>query len=1109
MLKEKVLLRKMSRNKNGISILLMILILSMSIIPIINAEQEVFDAEGGFVAGINGYPWLCTTFYSNYTKMFYAFFQYNRPLVGHTAYYTYSRDGIIWANETRLFWSDAPTSHRMGNGDWDIYIEPNGRYIHVAFLDYENYSPNAIMYFKRELFLNGSLGVLDGGLDAPQNIMDTDLGAYGEASDCVDITLDNESYAYITFESNDAGVNSGFLIQSDYPIPFNGVWEHDNLTLDNAQPAIFGNLWDNDFEVMVTTNGDGVTETGVGRGVHWIVVHENSFGSAQEAIRSARNYYNGSGWYEENCGDSNLADHEGGDWADNLFDVVSIGNMTILAHQTENGNDFIQLNYGVRIGTNDWTNEFSVSPQYPGDDGSMQIHPKIAIDYNRNILFVWNIVEPDNNTVWYRIGRIHFNGSTTWTTNTTEWESWDTFATWEYVDLSSGQSEPLGVNVPLSMTYDDDVDNNIYHDYLFPNDGELEIPYKYDNTTLTSDGWILDDEWIFMGEKYLFTSYVGGGTTFELSFNDGYDTHTIKMNFENNTQTLSTSNDENDEFVTGLYFSNYTLLSDNFTQEIIWGWIPEKNIVDDVNTSVSYILYNEEFNVTLSGDTGISFNIYNLGGLVAYDFNGGGRTVGGEPFELWCDDGNGNYSYAETIFRKLQHVHFLAELDYDPTWLLNRKWGDYAGDGWVTFGIDYRIDSTWVEGWECQIYIQESQVGHYAGAKDASFIKMNVEWYNRGIFIKQDTIYAYSYGYFPSGGNESDRTTFNFWVDLWFNKMNASSVVGGRVNAYQYGMREEGWWVWSSFSPVIGNVTASMFFDDLYDGTNNVTTVRNIELIRFRTTLNRTGNYDSRWRLYPYEVFNYKTADDRMEGLDTPVFVETTVIDMPKIGFVAPIVKAIQAISTGITRAMFNVVKIMIGALDTFIVDILHSPVSMSQMIEWVMIQGSYITMYLSTILLYVSQMLTVFSQMIEFVVSIITYFTNIIIWVMTTVIPFPIHVIRFIIAIINGNSYTIGYWTWNLGDYSELIQGALTIGSISVGYMFTLWILWGNMYGEGEFDMEGLPKRIIMMFQYLRETFQSVFWIFNRMRNEIISIYNFIRSHIPQIGGGGGETTE
>jgi hypothetical protein len=1044
--------------------------------------------------------------YSNYSNQFYSIFSYIGVGWGQEGImYSRSADGMGWIN-TSTFPSVFPSIGSLGRGmglgrEMDFYMTPDGRYIYYAGEEYgtddlwwgkvgiDNITGNLYTIVDSTQILDGIYG---GGVDP--------IWGTKKVEDEYSIVVDKENYVYIGMEVGWSGQKTYLVIKSNAP---------DSFTFES-----FGDSWGIEFEWIANggANPDNTEMHGQ------LFPYHN-----EEDIGIVWGYYQNAGtqelhrtlWYDNSTDDwitmggSIFNDDEGGDWGDDNWGLGWSSDLTVIFKQHESNPESwigLEAKYLNHI-TNTWENQTQISFDLSGDAGSERFYPLVEVREGINAVnFIWAL--QGNGTIWYR--RMYPNG----TLEAIQELETNLDNNILHAYFSSG-GRGLGP-MPVSWLVDEakipeypNQGDFILHNYVTFLEDDWELPYQYLNTTLESDGWVLDDEWIFMGERYLFTSYTIGATTFELFFNDGYDTHTIRMEFYNESERLVTSNDERDEFVTGLYFSNYTIMNDNVTQEIVWGWIPDKNIVDDVDVLVYYTITNEDFDVSTTALTGISFHIYNLGGFVSYDFYGvAGRITGGEPFELYCENGTNVYAYAETIFRRLQHVHFLAELDYDPTWTVNH-WDDFSGGGWITYGIDYRINSTWVEGWECQIYIQESQVGHFGVAKDASFIRMNVEWYNRGVKIKENTIYAYSYGYYPAGGNESSRTTFNFWVDLWFNKMNSSSVVGGRVNAYQYGMRQEGWWMWSSVAPVIGNVTASMFFDDLRDGNNNVTTVRNIELMRFRASINRTVAWDSRWYLYPYEVFNYKTADDRMEGVDTPVFVETTVIDMPKTGFVAPIVKAIQGISTAISKAMFNMVKLLIGALDTLLVDILHSPVSMSQMIDWIMIQGQYITEYLSTVLLYVSQMLEVFSQMITFVVSIITYFTNVIIWVLVNVVPFPLHVIRFIIAIINGNTYTIGGMTWDLTVGSELIQGALSIGSITIGYSFVMWILWGNMKAEGELDMEGMPKRIIMMFSYLRETFQSVFWIFNRMRNEVISLYNFIRSHIPQIGGGGGETSE
>jgi hypothetical protein len=556
---------------------------------VVNAEELAFEAELNFDVYTNSPPWLTLTWYSNYSKLFYGIFGYNRPAVGNTAYYVTSPDGINWTNHTRLFFPDSGSAWDVTSGRWDIYIEPNGRYIHGAMIKTAT-SPNAIYYFKRELFPNGTLGTCGLGTRQPELVAQTTFGAFGEANKYIDIYLDNESYPYITFTTLSGGFESGHLLAGNNPIPSNGTWNEGDYTYTEYQ-AQFGNLWDDQWKCTVTGVSDGVTETGFGRGVHWMETHESSLASNKEISSSAKNFYNGSGWvsFDDSAG-SAMWDVEGGDWADNAWDIVAIGNITLIVKQTEQENtpDRIQLSYGTKIGGGDWSdNKKIVSFEVLGDGGAQIFNPMIGVDYNRSVVIVFGLHKPDgNDTVWYRKGIIGFDGIMTWLTNITEWESWKQNGAWDFNDYSSGSAEPLGANVPLSMIYQDDFDKEILHDYIFTeNNGELPLPaMAHFNTSLYNDFdgvGLKDDDWLFEGEIYRFETFAIGADEFFINFTDGQ--HEIKFRFDASDEQLYITAGE--RFVIGEIHTNYTLLSTG-VQIFSWRFVPDINIVDIENTTV-------------------------------------------------------------------------------------------------------------------------------------------------------------------------------------------------------------------------------------------------------------------------------------------------------------------------------------------------------------------------------------------------------------------------------------------------------------------------------------------------------------------------------------------
>jgi len=465
------------------------------------------------------------------------------------------------------------------------------------------------------------------------------------------------------------------------------------------------------------------------------------------------------------------------------------------------------------------------------------------------------------------------------------------------------------------------------------------IPVSHLNTTLSTGvngavlvGYGAENEWVFMGERYYFTSYVSGATTFKLYFNDGYDIHTINFKWDNTTKVLSTDNDENDEFVTGLFYSDYELTG--FTHKIIWGWIPDKNIVDDWNVTVSYELYNEASNTTITNSTGITFRLHNLGGFGQYDHTNRGKTgrlEGGDQFEIWNSgwfySGESDEVNATGIWRRLQAIHTTFSFYRQRPYVGGYYTSITSDDDRIYFGIDYYENGSWINVLEVRITIEDSGlVGRGGLNADSSYDVLNVTWWTQGVMEKQDIITVYNHGYSFYGDEPNNRTYNRLWLDLWFNKLNSSTVVGGRIAPYYNGMWEWDanpfWFGYGDFAPFFTNNSAetSIYYTILKNSTGSIRSCYGLEVMRFYDGIRKTDDFlGYLWQIQDFQIFDVNLADDRMEGIDTPIFVEPENPSMPKGGgFLQPLVNAINGISTMITKSIFNLIKLLMGAVGSF-----------------------------------------------------------------------------------------------------------------------------------------------------------------------------------------------
>jgi hypothetical protein len=577
--------------------------------------------------------------------------------------------------------------------------------------------------------------------------------------------------------------------------------------------------------------------------------------------------------------------------------------------------------------TNTWENQTQISFDLSGDAGSERFYPLVEVREGSNsVNFIWAL--QNNGTIWYR--RMYPNG----TLEAIQELETNLANNILHAYFSSG-GRGLGpmpvswlVNEASIPEYPDQGDF-ILHNYVTFLEDDWVIPYAHLNTTLYDENGLANDGWLFEGDIYTFESYFFGADQFFLNFSDGQ--HDIYFRFDGSTNYTYVESDEG--FVIGDIYTEYSIYPDG-TQRVLWRFIPDINIVDIANTTVFYYVYNETLNTGTYATTGIFFNIYNLGGLTYYTFVGdGGRTAYGSPFELHATDGNlSSSAKAEQIFRKLQHINFLIEIDQDNEWEGGDHFDIDAGVGYVDIGIDYRLNASWVEGFKIRLFVQSANVGHYGvGGNDHNWVEWSVVFYNydpsSGIQqgLQSRLIYSNHWGY----ENEQltpdyhNRTSSQLFIDLWFDKTNASTTVASQVNSYYYGMREHGsaWWFgYGIFQPMISDYDNAKFLDDLYDEGGNVTNVQKFDLMRFYIEVgkvNITDGNDETWLIRGVEDMHREEAIDRMMGIDEPTFVQTKVLDMPQTGFINAIKDAINGLSKLIWSGAFQFVKLLMGAIGT------------------------------------------------------------------------------------------------------------------------------------------------------------------------------------------------
>lgn len=515
------------------------------------------------------------------------------------------------------------------------------------------------------------------------------------------------------------------------------------------------------------------------------------------------------------------------------------------------------------------------------------------------------------------------------------------------------------------------------------------------------------------------------------------------------------------------------------------------------------------------GETGYTVNFFNLGGMVSYVKVGdAGHNKGDDILSIYAQD-VGSYIEASIIWDKLQHQHLTLELDNGGVWdSINNKFINMTG-GLYEFGMNYFINNTILNGWKTRIYVESSDVGNHGVGVDKDWVNWEIEHYiyNRTIddwMIKKESNLISNYdGYDHTSSihGYTNKTTIKFFVDLWFSNENSSKIIATRINPEFFGMYEQGssfWFGYGAFRPYFGDETVSIFYDNIYDGNMNVvSSSEKVSLVQFWVRVEKiTGK--EKYQLTNFVMKNSQFASYKMGGIDTPAYVATKVINMPRTGFLTPLVKAIQGIGSLIWGACMGFIYVLISSIDGLLVYLGLPEGMVSSMIGWVSIQASTIWSWISTVTSYTVDMLYVFVQLANFIISFMGYILSAITWVVIWVLPIPLHIFLFILAIITSGSWTYGGYTWDFSAYSDITGAFWAIAPYMIAWGFSVWLF----LGRGD-DIGGFPHRLMDTFRFIKEGYTNLFWIFNHMRNEIITMYNFVRSHIPFLGSGGGETEE
>lgn len=430
-------------------------------------------------------------------------------------------------------------------------------------------------------------------------------------------------------------------------------------------------------------------------------------------------------------------------------------------------------------------------------------------------------------------------------------------------------------------------------------------------------------DWVFQGEAYYTfqaeIACINGSSTFdtiEIAFTDGV--HWINASYDH--QDSGWLLESGEEYV-NLQDGTTSVFGAKLTVTFLIYF--ESKILDALDVNL-HMYVNSTSGATTGWQTIQTdyFNIYNHGSIVEDTFSSNaGRLTGGSAMQIYVQGENSSAMINLTL-RKLQHWHGMLALGHNTT-------KDMSGAGWLgnetkrdivfySFGISYCYDDVWYDGWWCNITYHDS------GFDDHNWIGWVVEWYWQGTKIKEDYLTSNWDADNPGVNvNSVSNNTAVFYIDLWFTKENASSWVGGRINSEYFGIYKTGAWFWSNYHPMMGNVTQSMFFHNLEDGSGNLIQVHQLELMQLWIKVEKTldSNDTDVWLIGDIDLNEFSLTKGEMTGVNTPIFTSTKNLDMPITGFLAPLYAIIggfiSALGEAFGPALLGFWAVLVAFLDT------------------------------------------------------------------------------------------------------------------------------------------------------------------------------------------------
>lgn len=520
--------------------------------------------------------------------------------------------------------------------------------------------------------------------------------------------------------------------------------------------------------------------------------------------------------------------------------------------------------------------------------------------------------------------------------------------------------------------------------------GGAQFGYPYlENVVITNmEGC---GNWVFAQERnYVFQAEYGhtAGASYldqvGLRFSDGINTITV---YYNNTLRDAGNLTQWSLVVNPIFDEDYlpVNLRETLSEASILGSVLTVNfsifftgeIFDELDVNISMYVTDIYDNTVDWNVSAIEyFNIYNRGGQTTLlTENSAGRIVGGDGLELYAY--NNSYASSNITYRKLQSTHLYVRIQGNKV-----QFDEFEGDPRnFTFGMYYcPKGEEFIKGWK--VVLTPTDKGTFMAeqilGKDAYYITWNVTWYDRNPVtsdwreIKMDYVVS-----FPVWNGTTNLYTA-FWIDLWFNNLNSSSILGGRVNAEYFGVREEPGFFSLAWEAYLGNATQSMFFRDLHDTDGDIISARRITLMKYFVEIEQGVNPNRNYVtiLRDYDILDFTRAQGDMTGVSTPIVVSTKMPELGSFGFLMALGNVFRAMGNAIINALvwagLRVWPLLVGFLDMMF-SFAGWENGFSVIVGWI---SSFVTFMISSMTYLGTMLLTIFTLMGTWVLFGITQFT-------------------------------------------------------------------------------------------------------------------------------------